>query len=115
VQDLKHKLQLSEELCNEYKAFYEGVMHLTEWTDKHTMQDIPMESRNILAWILNDMKLRKSNECNKVISTRNADLIVFRNGLISAIELLMQLLSTEKPKSGVSLLDRTKKGLTKNT
>lgn len=45
------------------------------------------------------MKLRKSNECNKVISRNNTDLIVFRNGLISAIELLMQLLSTEKPKS----------------
>lgn len=90
-------------------------MSLTEWVDKYTMQDIPMESRNILAGILNDMKLRKSNECNKVISTKNADLIVFRNGLISAIELLMQLLSTEKPKSGVSLLDRTKKDLTKNS
>jgi hypothetical protein len=23
VAELKHKLQLSEELCNEYKAFYE--------------------------------------------------------------------------------------------
>jgi len=90
-------------------------MQLTEWTTKYTMQDVPMESRNILAWILNEMKLRKSNECNKVISSKNADLIVFRNGLISAIELLMQLLSTEKPKSGVSLLDRTKKGLTNKT
>ena len=90
-------------------------MHLSEWTNKHTMQDIPMESRNILAWILNDMKLRKSNECNKVISSKNADLIVFRNGLISAIELLLQLLSTEKPKSGVSILDRSKKDLTKKT
>lgn len=88
-------------------------MHLSEGTNKHTMQDIPMESRNILAWILNDMKLRKSNECNKVISSKNADLIVFRNGLISGIELLLQLLSTEKPKSGVSLLNRTKIGFTK--
>ena len=90
-------------------------MQLTEWTTKYTMQDVPMESRNILAWILNEMKLRKSNECNKVISSKNADLIVFRNGLISAIELLIQLLSTEKPKSGVALLDRTKKGSTNKT
>lgn len=84
-------------------------MSLSEGYTQYTMQDIPMEARDTLAEILKNLKLQKSIECNKTISSKNTDMIVFRNGLIWWIELIIQLLSTQPPPSGVSILDRQKK------
>lgn len=84
-------------------------MSLSEGYTQYTMQDIPMEARDIMSEILKNMKLQQSIACNKNISTKTSDIIVFRNWHISWIELIIQLLSTQPPPSGVSILDRQKK------